>query len=172
MKALILGSLLFAGCTIVGVPSVDVSGTVSSPEGQPIKNATVVLVGHHFSLWCCQYHGIIALTRTNDEGRYRFVGGADRALHFPADSWNYRVYAVHDRFLGSDVWPVDAPLSAPLNVVLKPKGSKADYTAGDCIHLCPGARFDDCRRAAEFHFGDKTRCDGWREEFSREYGTW
>lgn len=169
MRSLVLlAAVAVLGCvTIADIPPVTVTGTVRDPDGLPIENATVALHMYFWAPLCCRSSGILQLTRTSPDGRYRFVPGADRDFHFPGETRSYRVIAVHQRYMGANVWPIDAPLSAPLDLTLEPKNPNwdKDWTAHDCLKLCPSIRFDECRRVAEFHFGDKTRCDEWREDF-------
>jgi len=51
--------------------------------------------------------------------------------------------------------------SQPIDMALEPRNPSWDWLEADCFSLCLGVSTADCRRAAEFHFGDKTRCNGW-----------
>jgi hypothetical protein len=165
VASLAAGLWLVLGCTIVGVPPVEVAGIVRGKDGRPIENATVAL---HMNFWaplCCDWSGTLQLTRTGSDGTFRFVAGADRDFHFAVESRDYWVVAVAQGFAGDRVWATTS-LAEPIEITLEPRRILGgDYTGHDCLRLCPTIEFAECRRAAEFHFGDKTRCDKWREDF-------
>jgi hypothetical protein len=165
-RVLALGIALWtSACTIVGLPPIDVAGTVRAPDGRPIEGATVALHTSFVAPLCCDWSGVLQLTRTGPDGRYRFVAGADHDFQFAGEARSYHVVAVHARYVGDSAWPIDLPLSAPLDLTLEPKNPDRDSMDGDCLALCGGLAFEQCRLVAEFHFGDKTRCDQWRENF-------
>jgi hypothetical protein len=103
---------------------------------------------------------ILQLTRTGADGTYRFAKEADWDFHLPVEFRDYYVVVLH-RLYKTEHSRRSPETSQPIDMALEPRNPSWDWLDADCFSLCMGVSTADCRRAAEFHFGDKTRCNEW-----------
>ena len=69
--------------------------------------------------------------------------------------------AAHRDYLSASTRPSE-DVSQPIDLALDPWPKKQEIAPNaDCFALCVPFAYSECRRVAEFHFGDKTRCDAW-----------
>lgn len=155
-------ALLAAACAIRPVPGERIHGRVLSRDGAPIANATVELTMFRMNVFGCERHTLLGLTRSDASGAFQFAPGAESDLHFAAEWRDYAVNAVHPDYYGSFA-AERGSRGEPLEVRLEPRAPGTTPPTFGCFHLCR-TTYDDCRRAAEFHFGDRTRCDPWIRE--------
>jgi len=158
----VTAALLAAGCAVQPVPAERIHGRVLSRDGEPIENATVELTMFRMNAFACERHALLGLTRTAASGAFQFAPGAESDLHFAAEWREYAVTAVHPDFYGSFAVRTGSDAET-LEIRLEPRRPGRVPASFGCFHLCR-TTYDDCRRAAEFHFGDRTRCDAWIRE--------
>jgi hypothetical protein len=161
MRGIALAALILSGCAIASFPPEAVNGRVVTETGQPIEGATVILRMSYITPLAFGWSGLLQLTRTDADGRFRFAKGADQGFKFAVEARDYVVDAIHVNYYGSWASP-KADLAEPLEIKLEPKHPK-QADSGGCLELCVGS-IDECRRAVQFHYGDKTRCDEWRRQ--------